>query len=480
MRPWAFTQGHPFTVAWWSEPSLEQDHFQRPLDDCATEDLRSIGALDGKTQAASDQKGFTISLLVRPEHGVTNDLKHYGNTSKIKVLIDGPYGGYHSLYRYGHVLLFTQGIGIAAQMPFIKRLFYGALGGELPTRRISLFWETADRDLITVRSWISELLKMDHDSYNRTMMLNIRLYITDEVGEVRYGRRVRKFYGPIETEKEIREELKKQRGRILITGTPRSLSLIQTRNMECECSSWSSSSSEWSCPPLPLEDEVIENHRYAGPIIVGLFQAHHQRRGHNIKVLLDAIDEINTDIRRFNVRARRDIESGVIHASIFIFAWDEMGWEPHLEAFCKTHNYPVEWAENPPKEGDEYKPFKERYWEECDWDIAGVLLQSFWELCKKQAKEELLQKIQIILDDFEIDFNRKLRELHNTHGNHDSEAFELDLEKLQETYTIMADFLEYDRHKDNYEKCRADLASQCMLYGWPLKWVPGYFQIERE
>ncbi|KAH1808228.1 hypothetical protein KXX35_008236, partial [Aspergillus fumigatus] len=144
-------------------------------------------------------------------------LSSYDSSVGFKAAIDGPYGGYQMLHRYGHVVLFAQGIGIAAQMSYLRTAFYGSLRGNLPTRRITLVWETYDKDLVIVQNWITHLLREDHDNYNRTLMLDIQLFILDQQDALRYGRRVKAFAGPIDVKGVIREELKNRRGRMLFT-----------------------------------------------------------------------------------------------------------------------------------------------------------------------------------------------------------------------------------------------------------------------
>lgn len=87
---------------------------------------------------------FAVSLLVQKRASITCELVLL--TSPQHAIVDGPYGG-RKLQQYGHAILFAQGIGIAAQMSYLKALFYGAVNGELPIRRISLIWEAFESEL---------------------------------------------------------------------------------------------------------------------------------------------------------------------------------------------------------------------------------------------------------------------------------------------------------------------------------------------
>ncbi|THC89625.1 hypothetical protein EYZ11_010936 [Aspergillus tanneri] len=220
MKFWTFPEAHPFSITWWQDPGhmpgiprplkdkapqstnsseigkASKEARYRPLDDRAAEDIRQFGRYEkttGKeTDAAftehDDLGSFAIWLLVRPDRGLTGDIASYRSLTELGVIVDGPYGGQQRLDRYGHVVMFAQGIGIAAQMSYIRALFYGSLNGELPTRRICLLWETREKDLIIVQKWMTKLLTEDHDNYNRTLMLDIQLYILDQKDGLRYGR----------------------------------------------------------------------------------------------------------------------------------------------------------------------------------------------------------------------------------------------------------------------------------------------------
>ncbi|KAL4887989.1 hypothetical protein BDV59DRAFT_189538 [Aspergillus ambiguus] len=151
---WLFRQAHPFSIAWWEDQKgKEAPH--RPLDEQARSDLRFF---QGEAESAAEQtdevtEGSTIWLLIQPQAGATGDISGLDNGSKIKTFVDGPYGGHRGLRKYGHVILFAQGIGIAAQMAYVRSFFYGSLRGEMCARRITLVWETRDsKDMTSVRS----------------------------------------------------------------------------------------------------------------------------------------------------------------------------------------------------------------------------------------------------------------------------------------------------------------------------------------
>ena len=67
------------------------------------------------------------------------------NSSKIRAVIKGPYGKELKLDLYGTVLLFATGIGIASQLPYVKKPLKGYRNCEVKTRRIALFWEVESK-----------------------------------------------------------------------------------------------------------------------------------------------------------------------------------------------------------------------------------------------------------------------------------------------------------------------------------------------
>ena len=106
---WSAFQSHPFMVCWW-----DQD---------------------------SDARGTHIYLLVKPASGFTRKLMNHVGTRSLKAWIDGPYGEIHDLGNYGSVLMFASGIGIAAQVPYIKELLRGFQEYRVRTKSILLVWQ---------------------------------------------------------------------------------------------------------------------------------------------------------------------------------------------------------------------------------------------------------------------------------------------------------------------------------------------------
>ena len=135
-------QSHPFTIVWWEVDQTDQT--------------------------------VLVSLLFRPRNGFTRRLVERVEINKTcRAWVDGPFGpcSVHPLGLssevgdYGHLLLVATGIGIAAQLPYIKEILEGYHSARVRTRRISLVWQL-DRpgDWEGAHSWLQKLVAQD-DGY---------------------------------------------------------------------------------------------------------------------------------------------------------------------------------------------------------------------------------------------------------------------------------------------------------------------------
>ena len=110
---WAFLQSYPFVVTSWAD---------RPQD--------------------------TLDLFVQPRRGFTRDLLHpirQGKQAKTHwVMFSGPHGNSIKVRKYENVVLVADGAGIAAQLPYLKRLIHGYHARQVLTRRIHLVWQISD------------------------------------------------------------------------------------------------------------------------------------------------------------------------------------------------------------------------------------------------------------------------------------------------------------------------------------------------
>ena len=134
-------QAHPFTIAWWEEDKL----------------FRAVSL----TLLLRPQRGFTRRLLKRVEPG-----------RKFWALVNGPFGPSSTnnwgligtVSDYNSILLIATGIGIAAQIPYVKELLRKRQRGQVALEKITLLWRM-DRsgDWGGARQWLQKLVEMDND-----------------------------------------------------------------------------------------------------------------------------------------------------------------------------------------------------------------------------------------------------------------------------------------------------------------------------
>ncbi|THC92163.1 hypothetical protein EYZ11_008378 [Aspergillus tanneri] len=104
-------------------------------------------------------KATSISLLVQKRDGFTQSLMDH-QAKEFLTWFDGPYGEPVDLSSYNNILLVASGMGIAAQVPYIRELL-----NHRP-KYIFVAWELDDKtNLDWVYQWMDQLLLQDRDSY---------------------------------------------------------------------------------------------------------------------------------------------------------------------------------------------------------------------------------------------------------------------------------------------------------------------------
>lgn len=113
---WSFLQSHPFMIASWTE-----------------------GNAPGLFLLASAKAGFTRKLLqyARPHSDDPTDADYR------LAWFSGPHGLTMNLGDYGTVTMVATGLGIAAQLPYLKELIKGYNDCNVRTRRVQLIWQIA-------------------------------------------------------------------------------------------------------------------------------------------------------------------------------------------------------------------------------------------------------------------------------------------------------------------------------------------------
>lgn len=137
---WSWTQTHPFTVTSWS-------------------------------RSAQD----TLELLVQPRRGLSADLLRYApiaeeSSISFLALFTGPHGTSEDVSHYESILMIASGFGIAAAVPYLKKMIYGYNTCTSQVRRLHLVWQVGSiGEVAAAQSLLNNLLKDDivDDGYVR-------------------------------------------------------------------------------------------------------------------------------------------------------------------------------------------------------------------------------------------------------------------------------------------------------------------------
>ena len=109
---WSFLQSHPFVVISWAEKP--QNH---------------------------------LDLFIEPRGGWTHELLRHvlnGSATHSPVLFSGPHGKTVCMVGHEIILMIAKDFGIAAQLPYLKRLIHGYNTRQLRARRVHLVWQVRD------------------------------------------------------------------------------------------------------------------------------------------------------------------------------------------------------------------------------------------------------------------------------------------------------------------------------------------------
>jgi hypothetical protein len=205
-------QKHPFTISWWEEDDVRE--------------------------------AFSISLLLRPRSGFTRKfLKRAKPQQEYRAWIEGPFGpasvsacGFSGeVGDYGHVFFIATGIGIAAQLPYIKELLNGHHQSRVRTKKVSLVWQLdQDSDWQSARDWLQMLVEQDEGYVSisncdaalliLSQLLSVAVYDTLQPASTGDPRRI-EHHGLIEVHggvpnlaQQLSSEMKNQMGRMLVAG----------------------------------------------------------------------------------------------------------------------------------------------------------------------------------------------------------------------------------------------------------------------
>jgi predicted ferric reductase len=150
---WRGWESHPFTLSSWTGSDKETCSEHKAITSISSLQGQ-FDTKDGTTVTArsstigsdlSTDEGIKFSFLVKPYRGFTSKLKQSviqaGNSKQLPILIEGPYGEKHTLYRHENVILIAGGSGITASVPYLHELLNGKTGISSPqvkTKRIHI------------------------------------------------------------------------------------------------------------------------------------------------------------------------------------------------------------------------------------------------------------------------------------------------------------------------------------------------------
>jgi len=110
---WSFLQSHPFVVASWSHEAQDR-----------------------------------LDLFVEPRRGLTRDLLYQAQNRKDNaafrscwVMFSGPHGSSAPVGEYASVLMVATGYGMAALLPYLKKLIHGYHTRKACTRQVRVIWQ---------------------------------------------------------------------------------------------------------------------------------------------------------------------------------------------------------------------------------------------------------------------------------------------------------------------------------------------------
>lgn len=97
----------------------------------------------------SEGKTKQLRLLVEPRNGWTKKLQKFSNDSW-QVLFTGPCGVSLPTHDYSIVLLVASGLGLVAQIPYLKQLIHDKNASRTRTRRIHLVWQLESPGMFSI------------------------------------------------------------------------------------------------------------------------------------------------------------------------------------------------------------------------------------------------------------------------------------------------------------------------------------------
>ncbi|KAF2472965.1 ferric reductase [Lindgomyces ingoldianus] len=162
----AWFASHPFSIAW-SKPREDV----QVNDEKLPKTIKDLEIKDGPS---------TVSCVIRARTGMTRKLYNKVSGSKCGTvqtwgIVEGPYGGYHSLDSYGTVVLFAAGVGITHQISFVRHLLIGHNNRSVAARKVCLVWSVQNPAMFEwIQPWVDEIMALP----NYQDVVRIHLYVS--------------------------------------------------------------------------------------------------------------------------------------------------------------------------------------------------------------------------------------------------------------------------------------------------------------
>ncbi|KAJ5982690.1 hypothetical protein N7451_012790 [Penicillium sp. IBT 35674x] len=129
----------------------------------------------------SKRRQDTLKLLVQPRHGFSGDLVRHGSLGvktsiSFLALFSGPHGITENTDHYETALLVTSGFGIAASIPYLKKMIHGYNTCTSDVRRLHLVWQIETIEMVMAAEELLDDLLGD-DIIDKGYILSISIYV---------------------------------------------------------------------------------------------------------------------------------------------------------------------------------------------------------------------------------------------------------------------------------------------------------------
>lgn len=178
LRIW---ENHPFSLAGSSVGEASSVAVVEPADG---EKRTTMTSTQPESRELLDGQSYK-TFMIRPRNGFTRRLRDSiikqdtAGVSRLRVVLDGPYGTGANISGFNEILFIAGGSGITAILPYIRRIFEDA-GQDAPCPRVRLVWVV--RQAGFARDVLANDLRLVEASRNAAAKLQIDIYVTSHTG----------------------------------------------------------------------------------------------------------------------------------------------------------------------------------------------------------------------------------------------------------------------------------------------------------